>query len=97
VVNSKTFPNLSVIQTQVLSSATSAAFDGTSGECFAISIHPTGTSTYLSFDGTAATTSELKIEDGQGFFMHIRQEQYNNMRYLTSAGGTCRLYIYKQI
>jgi hypothetical protein len=29
--------------------------------------------------------------------MHIRQDQYNNMRYLTSAGGSSRLYVYKQI
>jgi len=97
VVNSKTFPNLSVIQTQVLSSATSASFDASTGEVFGISIHPTGTATYLSFDGTAATTLDLKVEDGTGFFMHCRLDQYNNMRYLTSAGGTSRLYVYKQI
>ena len=100
MINSKSFPELYTLDQALLVSTSSTLIGNGDSKMLGFVLLPTGTDCYITFDGSAATTSKLKIPNNTSFEMMCNYDTFQLIRYLNGSSGAgvgTKLYVMGQL
>lgn len=82
------FPNFKVLGEELITTTGSSVSLGTSATtgCDGICIIPTGGNCHVAFRSATASTSNLKVVDGDQIFLEINQQEAAKLRLWLTAG-----------